>query len=594
MRGLEGGGSRHLLVRLDVLLSELPALRQVRTTFGTPIQVDGEIRERIALLGRDRRAREAVVSAPPPDVSALAEQLSDIGFTRELKPFQLRNLARILALPHAADFSVPGAGKTTVALANYAIQRSTGAVMQALIVAPISAFSTWQEETCECFEDPPELAIHIAGRRIPTAAELLVANYHRLSSDYPALRAWAARRTTHVILDEAHRVKRGRTGVHGRAALDIAFAAARRDILTGTPAPQGASDLVALVSYLYPGQARQILPPGVFVPRLALDDGVLQSTNEAIARYFVRTRKSELGLPPTKMTVVAHAMGPVQGAVYAGLIGTYSGELALPSRDRHALRRLGQIVMYLLEAATNPLLLPAGSDEHDLRPFAHPPVEFSGDERLRELIGSYGLYERPWKYDYVRSAVEAAAETGEKTIVWTNFVRNIRLLEADLETFGPAVVHGGIPPRASASPSTSRIREDELDRFRYDPKCHVLLANPAAAGEGVSLHHWCHHAIYLDRTFNAGHFLQSQDRIHRLGLANDVTTRFTLLISEGAIDEAVDDRLRAKVQALALLMNDPGLVRVSLPDAEEEDGENQPAFEDDVEAVLTHVGVEQG
>ena len=30
------------------------------------------------------------------------------------------------------------------------------------------------------------------------------------------------------------------------------------------------------------------------------------------------------------------------------------------------------------------------------------------------------------------------------------------------------------------------------------------------------------HAIYLDRTFNAGHFLQSQDRIHRLGLGDDV------------------------------------------------------------------------
>ena len=44
----------------------------------------------------------------------------------------------------------------------------------------------------------------------------------------------------------------------------------------------------------------------------------------------------------------------------------------------------------------------------------------------------------------------------------------------------------------------------------------VLVANPAAAAESISLHEHCNHALYLDRTYNAGQFLQSQDRIHRL------------------------------------------------------------------------------
>jgi hypothetical protein len=132
-----------------------------------------------------------------------------------------------------------------------------------------------------------------------------------------------------------------------------------------------------------------------------------------------------------------------------------------------------------------------------------------------------------------------------------------------------------------------------LDRFRNDPACHVLLANPAAAGEGVSLHHWCHHAIYLDRTFNAGHFLQSQDRIHRLGLDPQTLTRFTLLMSVASIDESVDVRLRDKVSALSLLLDDPGLVRIALPSEDEDsgDGANEPAFQDDLEAVRDHVGV---
>jgi SNF2 family DNA or RNA helicase len=132
-------------------------------------------------------------------------------------------------------------------------------------------------------------------------------------------------------------------------------------------------------------------------------------------------------------------------------------------------------------------------------------------------------------------------------------------------------------------------RESELERFRTDPTCGVLLANPAAAGEGISLHHWCHHAIYLDRTFNAGHFLQSQDRIHRLGLDEATVTKFTLLISDGTVDQTVDSRLRTKVQALSMLMNDPGLVRVALPDVDECLDENEPAFNDDVETVTEHI-----
>ena len=270
-------------------------------------------------------------------------------------------------------FSVPGAGKTTVALANYALQRRAGEILQALVVAPISAFESWRVELPSCFERPPFIWIHVPGVPIPTAAEILVCNYHRVVSDNYAIRTWVAAKPTHIILDEAHRMKRGRDGVHGRAVLDLSFDATRRDILSGTPTPQGANDLVALIEYLYPGQVKQILPSSVFVPRLSLDNGVLQMANAAIERYFVRTCKADLDLPPTEMTIVRRPMGPLQQSIYAALTGTYRGELQLATKERRDLRRLGEIVMYLLEAATNPLLLPAGSDRDDPAPFAHPP-----------------------------------------------------------------------------------------------------------------------------------------------------------------------------------------------------------------------------
>lgn len=593
-RGILGGDESSLKVTLNVLLAELEVLREVTQTYRARISLGESLRARIAKLGRDRRAREAALTAPLPDSSVVTETLLRSGFRRELRPFQLANLGRILSLPHAADFSVPGAGKTSVALANYIFQKAQGRVEQAIVVAPISAFPAWREEAIACFDTPPRIHIHSIGQRIPIDAEIVLTNYHRLANDFDKLRNWAARRRTHVVLDEAHRMKRGQEGVHGRATLDLAFDAERRDVLTGTPTPQGAYDLVALMEFLYPGQSRQILPNDVFIPKLSLDGDVLRQTNRAVQRYFVRTCKTALDLPPTEMKLVARRMGPLQEAIYAALTGIYRGELGLSTRDRRDLRRMGQIVMYLLEAATNPLLLPAGSDQFDPEPFAHPPFKIEGHEPLKQLLKEYGLYERPWKYDYVARAAKEAAAAGEKTLVWTNFVRNIRLLETELREFRPAVIHGGVPGQDSAPGDTlGRTRESELDRFRNDPRCHVLLANPAAAGEGLSLHHWCHHAIYLDRTFNAGHFLQSQDRIHRLGLRPHTLTRFTLLGSLGSIDETVDVRLRDKVSALSLLLDDPGLVRIALPteDADGSDGTSEPAFQDDFAAVRAHVGV---
>ena len=217
--------------------------------------------------------------------------------------------------------------------------------------------------------------------------------------------------------------------------------------------------------------------------------------------------------------------------------------------------------MYLLEAATNPSLLIAGSHPHDPVLFRHPPLDVPHDTALEDLLSAYPNYETPWKFELLKAAVEENARQSKKTLVWSNFVRNLETLRNyELQEYHPAIVHGGVQDRA-----------DQLKRFRSDPDCHVLLANPAALGEGVSLHHTCHDAIYLERTFNAGHYLQSVDRIHRLGLDPDASTRVTILSSAETIDEIVDSRLREKTERLGALLRDPGLSVMSLP-AIPEDG----------------------
>lgn len=589
-RGVLSGSTNQTVVHADVFLAELDVLRELRAVFAQPLHLGQTLTAQLRSMADDRRAREAAVAGAgeSPDLEALAAELRAAGFSRTLKPFQLENLAQVLRLPHAADFSVPGAGKTTLALAAYAVRHHRALVDRIMVVAPIAAFEAWKDETRDCFDTPLRLVFYTGPETfIPSDAEVLVSNYNRVASDYDRIREFVASGRTQVILDEAHRVKRGASGVHGRAVLDLAYAATRRDVLTGTPAPQGAHDLVALVKFLYPGQDRQILPDAAYNERLGRDQAVLAETQAAIARYFVRTPKSALDLPDTAFEVIRRPMSPIQSAIYDALVGRYRAGFSLGDRSRHEMQRLGRIVMYLLEAATNPMLLSAGSDEGDDPGFVHPPLGVEGDESVQELLARYSSFETPWKYQEVARIVAEAAERGDKVLIWTNFVRNIRMLSRILEPFAPAVVHGGVPFGESTA-SGGVTRDSEFNRFRHDRGCSVLLANPAACGEGVSLHHWCHHAVYLDRSFNAGHFLQSQDRIHRLGLAADVETRFTLLVSEGTIDETVDGRLIEKVRALSTLMDDPGLVQIALPAADEGEG-GAAAFEDDAAAILAHI-----
>ncbi|MCT9931450.1 DEAD/DEAH box helicase [Planotetraspora sp. A-T 1434] len=588
-RGVIGGSAKRADVRADVFLAELGAVREVRSLFGQILEFGPTLTEQLRSLARDRKAREIAVSDPVEvPLEELEAELERAGFRRGLKPFQLENLATIMRLPHGADFSVPGAGKTTVALANFTLNRARGRVEQLLVIGPIAAFQAWKEDSAACLSPATWVAIHTRpGSLIPEDVDILLTNYNRVAADYDRIRQFVALRPTQIVLDEAHRIKKGEQGVHGRAVLDLAYAAKRRDVLTGTPAPQGAYDLIAPIRFLYPGQDHQILPAGAYFERDGRDPEVLNATSKAISRYFVRTPKSRLELPATQFVVGVQSMGPIQQAIYEALLGRYRGEFQLDRDERRRFDRLGRIMMYLLEAATNPMLLVAGSDESDQEGFEHPPLELRGNEAIADLLQRYREHEVPWKYHRIAEIVREAAARHEKVLVWSTFVRNLKLLGGHLKEFQPAIVHGGVPPEDGAPPGVL-TRDAELDRFRHDPNCSVLLANPAACGEGVSLHHWCHHAVYLDRTFNAGHYLQSQDRIHRLGLKEGTITRFTILLSEGTIDQTVEGRLREKIVALSRLMDDPGLVQVALPEPDE-DASDQPVASDDVVALISHL-----
>lgn len=549
---------------VDELLSRRHWLRQTCARWNVSLNWDEAARGIVAKYVHLSSEFEALVanSQPSEDGRDIVALLAETRFRGELREFQERDLAKLQALSHGANYSVPGSGKTAVTYALYELERVAGRVQQLVIVGPLSAFEAWAEEAGLWIGPSPSISL-VRGSEIDRT-EVIFINYQRISNQFSELTEHLRRKPTHLVLDEGHRIKRGWKGEWGTACLRLAYFAERRDVLTGTPAPNHPRDLEALVDFCWPGQGRVALPDAA---RSAVAGaGIAEATGMRLAPLFVRTTKNELGLPPPLLRFVETPLGALQAEIYAALRHQFAGKFRITRLEETNLAEMGRIVMYLLEAASNPALLSSGSSDDDPLSFRHPPLEVPKNARLTDLIGSYGRYETPPKYVETARIVEDNRRRGKKTLIWSNFVRNLEWLHNRvLAALQPAIIHGGVPIESGTGPS----RQDELDRFRNDPDCWVLLANPAAMAEGVSLHRACNSAVYIDRTFNAGQYLQSQDRIHRLGLPQDVETTITILVTPETIDGVVSSRLRDKIENLSALMQDPGLPEMSLPDEDE-------------------------
>ena len=502
----------------------------------------------------------------------LMSEIDSLGLKRGLTEAQLRNIASMIESPSGANFSVPGAGKTATTLVLIELLRSRGTIDRAVVVCPKSAFEAWLEEPEKIFGKSISTAIY-DGPIIDPSAKILLVNFEKAESPSrrAIIRQWLAAGSGMLVIDEAHRIKRGSSGKRWSACMELSSVSKRVEILTGTPMPQSFADLRNLFSVSW----RVVSKSHLVDSKLSkLEPGGL----------FVRTTKSQLDLPEPNFIPVQISMGAIQSEIYSAITKSYVGLFGLDASDQVTLRKKGRAIMTVLAASTNPALIRKDSKEDLANELRWPPAELGGNPDLVDALNSYMSYEIPPKYEWVSKFVASSAAKGRKVLVWSSFVGNLELMRKTLEPFDPAVIHG----------SVERMdREEELKRFRLDPSCSVLLTNPQTLGEGVSLHETAHDAVFVDRTYNAAQYLQALDRIHRLGLKDDVETNFYVLQSEGTIDKRVEVRLSAKIEILGKMLNDDGLKAMSLGDFDAESDliTSLGLDELDVADLLKHLGV---
>lgn len=507
-------------------------------------------------------------------------------FKRTLKDYQIPCVDHLIKVKHGANFSVPGSGKTTMMYAAFDEMYAKGIAEKILVIGPISSFMPWEEEYEGCYGVKPKSA-RLTGTRTERQYiynnsqnyNLFLCHYKTASNDLSSLIELCKKHKFFMIIDESHNIKK-MDGVYSDSMILLAPYSSRRAILSGTPMPNDYRDLWTQFTFLWPRQ--QLLGDLEAYKYRCNDSEEKTKIQRELNPFFVRVKKSDLELPPPNFNIVKCELSQYQYSIYRALAVQFLAELDLQAYERQEMRKWRRARMIrLLQTASNPTLLSLHSDEFNI-----PPLNADGASVI-QLINRYADYEIPSKINEAQKIVRQLVEKGENVLVWSSFVHNIIMLKNMLSDLHPLEIHGAIPKDDEDDEEFNR--EQQIREFKNSPYPRVLIANPAACAESISLHRVCHNAIYVDRTFNCGQYMQSLDRVHRIG--TDRQVNYYILLATDTIDETVDRRLIDKQQAMIdLFEGDLPLGSLDTPQYEMEFSDNEANidFEETVKDVREH------
>ncbi|HSH92818.1 MAG TPA: DEAD/DEAH box helicase, partial [Roseimicrobium sp.] len=366
---------------------------------------------------------------------------------------------------------------------------------------------------------------------------------------------------TMVVLDEAHYIKSG-DGLQATAALRLAPMARARVVLTGTPAPNGYEDLANLFRFIYPNRNIIGFPPASL---RAMTDGSMPAAvpelKERIRPYYTRIKKADLNLPEVDEQRVSVPMSDEQERIYRSLEQRIVPHLRQHLDDPQANIRLRARLMRLRQSVVNPelLLRPLEEDEDGIFDTGGNGDLNVSELEISELIRAFRASSGLARLGVCRALVENVLRSQGKVLVWSYFLGNLDLLRRTFVGLAPfvEVLTGATPIAGQEDEGSPEIgtREEIIDRFHAIDGKAILIANPQAVGESISLHKACRSAIYFDRDFNAGRFIQSKDRIHRYNPAGGGLVTYYHLVTPATVDQDIDLRLTIKERRLADLVD---------------------------------------
>jgi len=441
-------------------------------------------------------------------------------------PHQIEAIDYINRHNEVALFDEQGLGKTKIVIDSLCTSMKNGEVEGVLVVSPMSLLYNWEYEvTKHSFLIPIVLKGTRREKRYNflTGANFYITNYEAVIAEHERIKRFCRSRKVAIVLDESARIK-GPTTKTAQSLFNLRPYSTKRVIITGTPVANKPIDLWSQFFFL-DGGALLGVNFKEFKARYNEKNpdykGALTELKNIIAEHSIRRCKDDvLELPAKKFVNVYVTLKGDQLKLYSQL----REKLRIEVQDMD-----GNTVVDEAENILKKLL------------------------RLTQITSNPGLIDKgykevPGKFDVLEGLLKDVIVKGEKAIVWTSFVDNIIILKNRLKHYNPLIIYGDVPVKD---------RADAVKSFQESEKNRIMIANPSAAREGLTLTK-ANNAIYLDRNFNLVDYLQSQDRIHRISQTKEC--KIFKILAKGTIDEYIDRVIEVKTEIAGYVQGDLGIV----------------------------------
>ena len=437
-------------------------------------------------------------------------------------PHQVEAINYINQNQEVALFDEQGLGKTKIVIDSLCASMKKGHIEGVLVVAPMSLLYNWEEEIKKhSFLIPIVLKGSKREKRYKfmTGANFYMTNYEAVVSELQRIKRFCKSRKIAIVLDESARIKNPSTKA-AQALFDISSLSEKRVIISGTPVANKPFDLWAQYFFLDGGKLfgddYESFKSKYNERSIDYKDN-LKSLKDTVSNHSIRRCKNEALELPEKVFINAYVnLSGKQLDQYNELkenlrieIVNLHGDTVIDESE-NILKKM----LRLVQLCSNPLLIDKSYDE--------TPVKFTElEKKVDELVAK-----------------------NEKVIIWTCFVENIMTLKKRFGKYKPLIIYGAIPIKE---------RAEAVKKFQESEANMVMIANPAAAREGITLTR-ANNAVYLDRNFNLVDYLQSQDRIHRISQTKEC--KIFKIIAKNTIDEYIDRLVDVKQDIAGFIQSD--------------------------------------
>ncbi|MCI5052830.1 MAG: DEAD/DEAH box helicase [Simkaniaceae bacterium] len=440
------------------------------------------------------------------------------GFKSTLRPYQEVGLKWLWFLYQFGMSGIlcdeMGLGKTHQAMALICAIHTIdeGKRKRFLVVCPTSVIYHWEELLEKFLPNMRVLTFYGANRslaRFRKSSHILLTSYGTLRSEKDT---FSRMNFELVVFDEMQVAKNRSSQVH--KALQEVNAKLKLG-LTGTPIENYLRELKALFDIVLP----KYFPSDTAFRELFVtpiekqkDSAKKALLAKLIKPFIMRRKKTEvLDDLPEKIEEIAHCD-----------LSTDQQELY-----RVAYTQQKEQIDAIADPDSSDFYIHVFALLNALKQICNHPALYNKDTKNYEKYGC-------GKWDLFTELLQEARESGQKVVVFSQYLGMLDIIEAHLDKEG--IGHAGIR-------GSTKDRKGEVDKFRHDPKCEVFVASLQAAGVGIDLVS-ASVVIHYDRWWNPAKEDQATDRVHRIGQNRGV--QVFKLVSKHSVEEHIDELILKK------------------------------------------------